>query len=148
MKVDSIQEREADPKRLPKMKAKYKKKWLAALRDGEYEQTAGRLADDDGYCCLGVLCDVVAQDHPEMDDYIDHNSGAPPEELWELVLTNESLKTIRKEGIVLGDEKDWRQRVTLSIIPLIVRNDGTSTSKFAGKQQSFKRIANIIERHM
>jgi hypothetical protein len=81
-----------------------------------------------------------------MDDYIDYGNGEPPEELWELVLTNESLKTLRKEGITLHDAKDPQQRAKLSIVPLIIRNDGTR--KFANKPQSFKRIANIIEKHM
>jgi len=39
-----------------------KQKWLEALRSGKYKQ--GRLAlktTDEKYCCLGVLCEVVAE---------------------------------------------------------------------------------------
>ena len=37
-----------------------KGKWLAALRSGEYRQGEGQLrSEDGGYCCLGVLCDVI-----------------------------------------------------------------------------------------
>lgn len=36
-----------------------KAKWLAALRSGDYAQTRNALRDRSGYCCLGVLCDVV-----------------------------------------------------------------------------------------
>lgn len=36
------------------------KKWLAALRSGEFEQTVGCLQDSDGHCCLGVACDILA----------------------------------------------------------------------------------------
>jgi hypothetical protein len=32
-----------------------KAKWLKALRSGRYKQTEGALADEQGYCCLGVL---------------------------------------------------------------------------------------------
>jgi hypothetical protein len=47
------------------MKAEIKAEWLAALRSGKYQQTVGRLRRSDscapaGYCCLGVLCDIVA----------------------------------------------------------------------------------------
>jgi len=37
------------------------KKWLAALRCGEYKQAKGALYDEttDGYCCLGVLQHVL-----------------------------------------------------------------------------------------
>lgn len=38
------------------------KKWVAALRSGEYQQTTGRLRKDGGYCCMGVLCDVYAKE--------------------------------------------------------------------------------------
>ena len=34
------------------------KKWIAALRGGDYEQTKRRLRDLHGFCCLGVACDV------------------------------------------------------------------------------------------
>jgi hypothetical protein len=45
-----------------------KRKWLAALRSGAYDQTAGYLhvyastshhGLQPGYCCLGVLCDIA-----------------------------------------------------------------------------------------
>lgn len=42
------------------MNAEIKTKWLTALRSGKYEQTKGTLhVQGNGYCCLGVLCDVV-----------------------------------------------------------------------------------------
>lgn len=37
-------------------------KWVEALRSGKYVQTKGRLADDHGYCCLGVLCELAIED--------------------------------------------------------------------------------------
>lgn len=35
------------------------KTWLEALRSGNYEQTDGKLCDEFGYCCLGVLANVM-----------------------------------------------------------------------------------------
>ena len=40
------------------MRKEIAEKWVAALRSGEYEQTAGFLQTREGYCCLGVLCDL------------------------------------------------------------------------------------------
>lgn len=36
------------------------RKWVAALRSGEYSQASNGLrgADGIGYCCLGVACDI------------------------------------------------------------------------------------------
>ena len=34
-----------------------KKRWVEALRSGDYEQGKGYLQEE-GFCCLGVLCDL------------------------------------------------------------------------------------------
>lgn len=36
-----------------------KDKWVVALESGKYPQTQFALRYGKGYCCLGVLCDVV-----------------------------------------------------------------------------------------
>jgi hypothetical protein len=41
------------------MNSEVKAKWLQALKSGEYRQTRDTLrSPNNGYCCLGVLCDV------------------------------------------------------------------------------------------
>jgi hypothetical protein len=50
------------------MKAELKEKWVSALRSGKYRQGKAALrgcagiglSDDDSFCCLGVLVDVVS----------------------------------------------------------------------------------------
>ena len=45
------------------MKPDIADRWVAALRSGEYEQGRSVLrSTDNTYCCLGVLCDLAAQD--------------------------------------------------------------------------------------
>ena len=41
------------------MNAVWKKRWCKALRSGKYPQAQGCLRTDDGFCCLGVGCDIV-----------------------------------------------------------------------------------------
>jgi hypothetical protein len=41
------------------MDAEIKAKWLGALRSGKYRQTRNAVRDEQGFCCLGVLCDVA-----------------------------------------------------------------------------------------
>ncbi len=45
------------------MDSALKAKWVEALRSGKYVQAKGCLRDSrphgDGFCCLGVLCDVI-----------------------------------------------------------------------------------------
>lgn len=39
-----------------------KERWIAALRSGGYPQDREQLRSSEGYCCLGVLCDLHAED--------------------------------------------------------------------------------------
>ena len=39
--------------------ANWKALWIEALLSGRYKQGAGQLRSREGYCCLGVLCDVL-----------------------------------------------------------------------------------------
>lgn len=41
-----------------RMNPDVKAKWIERLRSGLYPQTKGNLQDQDGFCCLGVLCDL------------------------------------------------------------------------------------------
>lgn len=43
------------------MKVKDAKKWVNALRSGKYKQTKQVLKNHEGYCCLGVACDIFPQ---------------------------------------------------------------------------------------
>jgi len=49
------------------MDPKIKRKWLAALRSGEYVQGKGNLlsieeSGEHSFCCLGVLCDLHSRE--------------------------------------------------------------------------------------
>ena len=45
------------------MNEQVKEKWLNALRSGDYKQTKSCLHKGDGFCCLGVLCDLYGKEH-------------------------------------------------------------------------------------
>lgn len=44
------------------MREDIKDRWVTALRSGEYKQSKGGLRDANGFCCLGVLCDIAKAD--------------------------------------------------------------------------------------
>jgi len=44
------------------MKADIAKKWVAALRSGEYEQGIEALCQEGKFCCLGVLCELASNE--------------------------------------------------------------------------------------
>jgi hypothetical protein len=44
------------------MNPEIKQKWVDALLSGKYDQGSEKLRSEQGYCCLGVLCDLYAQE--------------------------------------------------------------------------------------
>lgn len=53
-----------------------KKKWLEALRGGQFKQGNGRLRSGDKYCCLGVLCEISKTGGWEEEHWVDGNSAS------------------------------------------------------------------------
>jgi hypothetical protein len=47
------------------------RKWVEALRSGEFEQGRSRLRKGDQYCCLGVACELYRREHPDGPDWDD-----------------------------------------------------------------------------
>lgn len=64
----------SEDRRLTKEQVENRRRWVEALRSGEYKQTTGWLKrefpEEDGgarYCCLGVVCDILPLGHWELD---------------------------------------------------------------------------------
>jgi len=107
------------------MDKRIKKKWIAALRSGEYAQGKDRLLTSteevDKFCCLGVLCDLHARETGDG---------------WDGVIYNG--KEFLPPPVVLkwaGIEED----------PLI---RGLFLSGYNDSGRSFKRIANLIDKYL
>jgi len=60
-----------------------KKKWVDALRSGEYKQGKGQLRlYDVSFCCLGVLCNLAMKEGLakwENNSFLDQEFGLPEE---------------------------------------------------------------------
>ncbi len=111
------------------MKYNVMKKWVKALRSGKYKQTNGSLADSEGFCCLGVLCEVAIKDKIDLTK-----------------VTDTDLKTVKYNGNVgcmpivvmeYSDMKNVYGRYSNKRLSLADLND---TGRY-----SFKRIADVIE---
>jgi len=107
------------------------KKWVAALRSGKYKQVKRHLKSNNGFCCLGVLCDLYGKEKEilwegEEKEMFLHKSTTLPEEVyvWAGLRGN--------EGDIKNPEKGEGQLLT-------VMNDD--------KGMSFKQIADFIDRN-
>lgn len=106
-----------------------KRLWVEALRSEEYGQAKGALRTEDGYCCLGVLCEVaikagvkVKVEGPNDDGHhlFDGYEDFPPPSVCEWAFgTNDVPLSVRiddsfvddsymeAELADLNDSKDW-----------------------------------------
>ena len=97
------------------------KRWIKALRSGEYKKTKGYLHDDEGFCCLGVLCDI------ELDSY--WHKGAS---------TYQTVYHIEDLYYELPDSLSERAGLTATQEQILMgMNDGDST---------FEEIADWLEK--
>lgn len=112
------------------MKIEIADKWVKALRSGEYKQAVGRLRTNEGFCCLGVLCDLHAKETRTKWDKLGYFSNH--------FYFGESKKLPYKVIKWAGINPD--PKVALKFIPrtsLIYMNDGMSAT--------FDQIADYIE---
>jgi hypothetical protein len=60
------------------MKEEIKNLWVEALRSGNYKQRVGGLKPwNDGFCCLGVLCDISKQGKWKEEQYLNNDEYLP-----------------------------------------------------------------------
>ena len=71
-----------------KLKPEFKAAWLAALRSGEYEQTTDSLRRPEGFCCLGVACDVAMKMGLVEGKWVEIKNEMESRAIYQFVLTN------------------------------------------------------------
>jgi hypothetical protein len=126
------------------MNQEIKQEWVTALRSGDYKQGQTRLrrrADDDmypnGYCCLGVLCELAVQHEvipaaelSETRDYYVYDKDGPD-------AGNGAYLPVRV--------REWAE---LGLSAPMVLLPGTSKADLADLNDSgftFSQIADVIE---
>ena len=84
-----------------------KKKWVAALRSGEYEQGQGYLQKDGKFCCLGVLCHVCGAEESlgRLTDWPDANTTDSSRLTWPEV--NELAAMNDDDNLSFPEIADW-----------------------------------------
>ena len=110
------------------MNEQVKEKWLSALRSGDYKQTKSCLHKGDGFCCLGVLCDLYGKEHNVE---------------WKLVDAGIYYEFQDKKAILPLSVIEWAgvedDNPEICETPLSRLNDNGST---------FNEIADLIEKHL
>lgn len=111
------------------MKPAIKKRWLAALRSGQYKQTREVLTNGKGFCCLGVLCNLHAIEHGkewrQTADGVVYLNMAEPDEV--------SVRVLKWAGLPLMTPQ----------LP-----DGRDLGEINDSGTNFRRIADLIEKFL
>lgn len=114
------------------MNSSLKAKWVAALRSSDYAQTTGILRDEgNGYCCLGVLCEVSGLGDWDGSQYVVYDDG-------DTLVCDGELSEPVEEIIGLGSKTQST---------LIKMNDG-QTHPEPIRQHTFAEIADYIEANL
>jgi hypothetical protein len=111
------------------MNPEIKKLWVEALRSGDYKKGKNQLRSGSKFCCLGVLCNLHAQAHPEIAALESDKSVYLGNSM---ILPNEVVKW---SGIYTQIVTYRGQTMSLSEV-----NDNT--------RATFETIAKIIERQL
>jgi len=105
-----------------KMNTEVKQKWIDALRSGKYDQGSEKLRSVQGYCCLGVLCDLYSQEQdsewefrgiaetnlqPQDYWYFDGESEFLPESVKEWAGLPAKNPSVRVDVTDDEDDDDW-----------------------------------------
>lgn len=127
------------------------KKWVKALRSGEYQQGKANLCKEDEisgdceYCCLGVACDILTES-----DWVKNPD-------W--MFTDQSVWSIGKHKEyampATGDKHGWGWTETTSFPSRATLKEMGLDASYAqelaelnDKGWSFRRIANKIEKDL
>ena len=130
-----------------KLKPEVKQQWIAALRSGEYKQAFGGLRNHhNAMCCLGVLCNLHAQAHPDIAEAQPVKTaymgeiGVPPPAVMKWAFdhwTNNDHRVVpfREHCYDARDRKTYGGHTHLATL-----NDS--------REYSFKQIANVIDKYL
>jgi hypothetical protein len=123
-----------------------KDEWVSRLRSGDYEQTTGQLRDEEnGRCCLGVLCDIYAEQNEDgewVDATFSTKTDSDKKVLPSSVVKWANLKNYQGADLPLDDthvEKGGPGKFSLSML-----NDGLQNVR----RHTFDEIADLIEQNL
>ncbi len=120
------------------MNAEIKKQWVDALRSGHYAQGQGRLRQCNNFCCLGVLCDLYSNNHPEAWD--DADGGADYEFM--------DNATYLPDAVIQWADLTKYQCGDFGDIKVSWADDESTLASLNDNCHTFAEIADIIEKQL
>lgn len=121
-----------------KMNPDVKVEWLTALRDGTREQGTQHLLADGKYCCLGVLCEVAANE-----GVVD---SQPHDEVWNDDCSHVVVSFDGERTALPEDVQKWASLALYGNVSYYTADQSLAWRNDAG--ESFESIADWIEENL
>lgn len=121
-----------------------KQLWVDALRSGKYKQARSYLANEQGHCCLGVLCELAIQNGVSVEKREEHYITDIEDD--RLYYTYDDAEAVLPQSVV-----DWAEVPGCNPDVLSNHEEGDEDESLAGLNDagaSFEEIANIIEMYL
>ena len=128
------------------MNTEVKQKWIDALRSGKYDQGSEKLRSVNGYCCLGVLCDLYSKEQGTEWEFRGlRETNLQPQDYWYFEDQSEFLPDSVKEwaGLPVGNPS-----VRVDVTEEDDENDWFYNDEIANLNDSgytFNELSNLIE---
>lgn len=120
------------------MKQEVKELWIEALLSGEYKQSQQHLQNEDGFCCLGVLCDVYAKSQSlEWGEHREYDDGFCSYNPFSFLGCDEFLPEVVMEWAGLEHED-----------PIITHDGPTTLSALNDYGHGFEKISELIKEQL
>ena len=123
------------------MNSQIKQKWIDALRSGKYTQAQSKLYSGHGFCCLGVLCDIYANQVDDITWMKKDPSKTVDDDEWDYWYFDDQSEVL-PECVSKWAELDEND-------PLVTKNFVLTTlSSLNDKRVEFKDLSEVIEEQL
>lgn len=124
-------------------------KWLQALEGDEFSQGKKRLRTEEGYCCLGVACEIYKRETGE-GEWLKFFDESIQKDAWEFILEAKKSSALLPSKVsmwLLGEKPKY----DFAVSPYLVANEDGDTrdslTVLNDSGVSFKEIAAAVREH-
>ena len=127
------------------MNSQIKQKWIDALRSGKYPQAQSKLYSGDGFCCLGVLCDIYANQVGDITWVKRDPNGRFDDDKWDYWYFDDQSEVL-PECVSKWAELDENDPVVTKDI--VGQDYLTTLASLNDKGATFEDLAEVIEEQL
>jgi len=127
------------------MNSQIKQKWIDALRSGKYHQGQSKLYSGDGFCCLGVLCDIYANQVGDITWEKRNPNGRFDDDKWDYWYFDDQSEVL-PECVSKWAELDENDPVVTKDI--VGQDIITTLASLNDKGATFEDLAEVIEEQL